>query len=480
MLLMATTAIGWTADCYAKNKKGIVINYDLNTVTFPYLSQFLGRTSVSPEELYPVVDVYADSQVETVFFNTFCQFSLSPSKVWSTFEDRYQTKMENGVAVDYTKPLESVHHVQTVLGMDIFKIWIDRCREKGITPGLTIRMNDCHESHLSTTFIRSSFFFEAAAKGWTIGPRYGYQHICYNYAVPEVRTKMLDYIKEQLELYDVDALELDFLREMNCFDYLKDPECHKIMNDFMRTVRGIVDEYELKRGHDIELSARLMRDIDQCKTYGFDVRTWYEENLVDALVVGPRWYTCDSDIPLDTWLKAFPKLKIQACIETLMLGTGTTYEQANGLAVQYLSEGSEGIYLCNFFENPLESGPDTRNMKLFRTSGDLKTALKENRVHAVTHQDLAPVGVNAWAPLKGEKTGTFSIEVGTGKIPKGAKTQLVYCLPEDSPQDITVTYNGTKLQAVEPSERDIAYAPATSKMYVIDVSGIKASSQDRK
>ena len=136
-----------------------------------------------------------------------------------------------------------------------------------------------------TYLIRSQFYYTALKNGWVLGENYGYYKGCYNYAVPEVREKMLSYIREQVTRYDVYGLELDFVREIQCFPHMTADrvECTRIMNGFIRQVKAIVREAEAVHGHPVKIAIRVGRDMTHTLHYGLDPVYWAKEKLFDVL-----------------------------------------------------------------------------------------------------------------------------------------------------------------------------------------------------
>ena len=86
--------------------KGIFLNIDINTVTFPFLSRVAAQERVTVEDLFPFVDQYENTQVTDLAFDIFCQISMTPSDAWSDVLDVYYRREENGVATDYTEMME--------------------------------------------------------------------------------------------------------------------------------------------------------------------------------------------------------------------------------------------------------------------------------------------------------------------------------------------------------------------------------------
>lgn len=460
---------------------GLVVNVDINSTNTPFLNACAANGTFNEADLYVYVDQYDNTQITDLAFNVFCQYSATPSDIWTDSTDKYLQTTENGVTVDY-KPLYEGIYQYYRHSIDPYQVWFERCKTNGINAWLSIRMNDCHEPDEAASFLRSDFFYEARDKGWMIGEDYGYYRNCFDYAVPEVRQKMLDYTREQLLRYDVDGIELDWMREITCFDYNNNPGCAAVMNDYMRETNSIVREAEAKWGHDIQIMARLQRDAEQCFAYGFDAVTWANEKLVDIIVVTPRWATCDSAMPLADWADKCKGVKLYAGIETLVAKQGAdfqaTAEVVRGYAAQYLTAGADKIYLYNYYDNPLNPALASRNPAIFANCGQLETALNASRRHVVTYQDIAPDGYEPYKPLPLKITAynTLNLPVETGYIPANAKvTLIVGTKAPDKMKNIAVKSNGTLCTRVEdgkPADQPYADEDVVLFQYEIVNSGL--------
>lgn len=442
-------------------QNGLVINIDINSVTIPFLTKVTENGRVpAPAELHPFIDIYRDTDVTDVAVCVFCQYSATPSKVFSdAVFKRYQT-MENGVPVNYIDRYGALVHLYEN-GIDPHKVWFDQCREAGLRSWLSIRMNDCHEPDADASFLRSEFFYTARENGWMIGPAYGYFRYCYDYAVPEVRQKMLDYIDEQLRAYDPDGLELDFMREAYCFNYSDGKDHVSIMNDFLRNVKKLVTAAEERRGHKIPILIRVPRDPETALDYGFDPVAWEKENLCDVLNPTPRWETCDSDIPVDRWKKLLPKTELHAGIEILVSSVcGRDHAKAEitrGYADLYFAESADKIYLYNYYVNPF--APDAMMQEVHRTCGtpDHTAALPTRTV--VTYQDITLDPSHRYRPLPlAVKSGeTSELSIGTGR-PCGREAYLILGT-DKNPASVIV--DGTPAAASEEYLDDPLYANAS-------------------
>ena len=453
-------------------------NIDINSAVTPFLNKVAEENHFTPEALYPFVDIYAKTPVTDLVLNMFCQYSASPSFVWTTYADKYEMTTENGLTVDYRKLYEGIYRLNAH-GIDPYRVWVKRVKELGMHPWLSVRMNDAHCPELEACFLRSDFQHEAWKKGWCLGEEYGYFRRCLNYGVPEVREKMLAYLQEQIEAYDTDGWELDFQRELYCFDYKHDKNCIAVMNEFIRKVRAMVDRAEKRVGHKIRLGVRLERDLGQNLQYGFDPETWVKENLVDLIVVTPRWATCDSDMPLEDWKAKFPNTEISAGLEVLVARQcGEAYltpALAAGYAASYLDRKADSLYLFNQFMDLSPLNADAENsagMGVHLVCGDRAACEAAPRRFIVTGQDIAPYDVS-YQPLPitlCEQGAKLAFRLG--RVSADRRGSLVLGFSSGDISECRVLANGAALsiwQQTEKSEaepeRALTHAEPGTKLY---------------
>ena len=431
-------------------------NIDTNDYGDRFLNDLVNtKENIEKEDLYPFVDQYAGKSLTDLLICLTCQYSIPESKILSDSVFKYEQEVENGIKVDYKERFKGIYKMYKEYGIDPIKVWLDRCREVNLTPWVTLRMNDCHCPELDTCFLRPEFFYEARKKGWMIGEKYGYFRYCLDYSVEEVRNMWLSYIDEQLYKYDVDGLELDFQREIHCFDYINNPDCYLYMNDFVRKAKEIITKHEKIKGHKIKLGIRLMRDIKQNKVYGFDAVTWDKEKLVDMIVVTPRWETNDSDMPIKQWKETLKNTEIYAGIETLISTeksrAHSTADAIRGYANRYLSDGADAMYLFNYYPLPdsdLEGEKirKARSMDIFATCGSLDSAHSKAMRFIVTYQEMAPEGFKAYRPLpillNGKKQ---NIKVNVGELSVEKKVKLFIGIEGTDPSEIEAMVYDTKL-----------------------------------
>lgn len=464
--------------------RSFYLNIDINSAVTPFLNRASEEANPGKETLYPFVDTYSDTPITDILFDIFCQYSNTASSIWTDYAAKYEQKTENGVTVDYTELYRGLNRFNKEFGIDPYRVWFDRCREKGIHPWITLRMNDCHCPDDPASFLRSDFFYEAREKGWMIGDKYGYYRHCFDYAQPVVRQKMLDYIREQLFRYDVDGLELDYSREWFCFDYPNRPDCFEIMNDFVREVKKIVSAAEEKHGHPIRIGVRLMRDIAQNKVLGYDAETWVKEKLVDHICVCPRWASCDSDMPIREWKNRFPDIEISAGLTDLILtsfgenesNVGGTPGILAAYVIRFLSEGADAIYLFNFFHDPYNIAAKEKYHPVYTRCDSIEHALSGDYRFILTYQDLVPEGCAGWRPLPvNVKSSGTEVPIDLGLLPQDRHYELIVGFSAGSPSDIYAECNGTPLEKYEPYNRskvdpdNLPFCAAGTELYRMEI-----------
>ena len=171
-------------------------------------------------------------------------------------------------------------------GGDVVRTLVARCRELGLAPFVSFRLNDCHfQEHYGEKNAASIFVsrFYAEHPEYMLNPRHketkDYSGARgQNWAVPEVRAYKLALIRELCENYDLAGLELDFLRDDHLFRTTETTEDEriKIITGFVRDVRAALDRGPGSRARRY-LCVRIPLQVSQHGASGLSV-----PRLVDA------------------------------------------------------------------------------------------------------------------------------------------------------------------------------------------------------
>ena len=390
----------------------------------------------------------------------FEQNSLVPteSDAITWMYEKYDWTEENGVSVDYSK-YEPLYKVYKEMGLDIFEIVYGKIKDAGVRPWLTFRMNDVHYGSDDASYLRSDLYYEAQENGYMLGSKYGYYATGFDFSHERIRQVMLDYIEELALRYDVFGLQLDFIREIFCFDYINNDDCAEIMTQFVRDVKAIVEKAEAKFGHDIKLSVRFGRSIEHNKVFGFDAETWVKESLVDVLVPSPRWEVTDSAIPVEEWKKlAGDNVVIWAGMETRMTNSSfVKAEYAKGYSAGFYAKGADGIYYDNFYQ----LGSDGPSIWDFARR-DLTQGVRR---FTVTYQDIVPEGMTGYRPLPIKLCGDEkkSISICMGEIGKDETVLVAVCLEKGFMEAPSLSLNGIDSTSVQFIDLEDAFFSGETK-----------------
>ncbi|MHC1769149.1 MAG: hypothetical protein AB9869_33510 [Verrucomicrobiia bacterium] len=387
-------------------------------------SHFFGTRSADEmniESLRAFVDQYADTAVTHLFLCPNAMKSSYRSQVrdaiWE-FEDG-QKRPEDEFARKWCGNARLLDE----RGLDPYAIWIARCREKKISPWLSMRMNDVHNANDVDNYIHSSFW-RKHPEYWRVPGGGGWTDRALDYGIPAVREHAMAYVRDLLERYDPDGLELDWMRFGYHFRPGKEAEGVNLLTQFMRDVRGLTREWSKKRGHPIQLGARVPTLPEAARGLGMDGVTWVREGLVDMLVPTPFWATTDFDIPVERWRE-----QIGEAGRGVMLAPGAeilvrAYPAAQpieaditstrGFSASNWHRGADAIYLFNYMDPAPMTGGKAAYRTLLEEGLDLKAVSQKLRRHVVTYRDTVAPGMSndVGLPLDGIKGGTFRIHIG--------------------------------------------------------------------
>lgn len=110
------------------------------------------------------------------------------------------------------------------------------------------------------------------------------------------------------------------------------------------------DWYRIFVEQNVDALQVMLDELEAC-----GLRTWVEEELVDALVPTLRWRCSDSGIPVKEWkaLVGSKQIAIFPGVETLNLNDSSTRaDQIKGYAAAWFAEHADRIYTFNFVGCP--------------------------------------------------------------------------------------------------------------------------------
>ncbi|MFI5356991.1 MAG: hypothetical protein ACHQ4G_06635 [Opitutales bacterium] len=170
------------------------------------------------------------------------------------------------------------------------------CRRHRVSPWATIRMNDYH-GHKN---VQGSYFNLPLLKQPEMRlRRSGYSPTMFepgyrtglNYERSEVRALMLAQIKEVVEDYDYEGLELDWWRQPLCCEPDAAPPTVAMITDWMREIRALTDRRARQTGRPYPLGLRIPGQLETLKSIGLDVVTLCREGIIDFVAPSGFWCT---------------------------------------------------------------------------------------------------------------------------------------------------------------------------------------------
>ncbi len=427
---------------------GIIINEDD--------SHFFG--SRSPEQmtvdgLNAFVDQYAGTRVSHLFLCPNAKKASYRSAVWDAIWDFKGTQQQP--QEEFAKKWVENARLLYERGLDPYAMWIARCREKGISPWISMRMNDVHNADDVDCYIHSSFWREHH-EYWRVPEGKGsWVERAFDYGLPEVRAYHMVFIRELLERYDPDGLELDWMRFGYHFKPGREAEGCELLTQFMKDVRALTKEWAVKRGHPIQLGARVPTHPDAATGLGMDGVRWVREGLIDMLVPTPFWATSDFDIPIELWreriggaakgivLAAGQEILLQAYPGAKQIGNDL--RSVRGFAAAHFHRGADQIYLFNYMDPEPMQGPPGSYRALLEHGLALDDVMRLSRRCPVTYRDTVPAGMSNGAalPVDPAKGGEFRIYIGAA--PKNGAAAFVVGLTKPAPPEgpaFDVSVNG--------------------------------------
>jgi hypothetical protein len=175
----------------------------------------------------------------------------------------------------------------------------------------------------------------------------------WNYAVPEVRDYRLSILKELVDEYDFDGLQLDFSRHVPVLPPGRQWELRDHVTEFVRRVRLMLLDVERARGRSFLLSAKVPQNLEGCRVDGFDVETWARQNLVDILTLGSR--SMDVDVAAFRRVTASSQVKLQPCFDDHHTTDGYRFapiEFLRGVFGNWWQQGADSVVTFNWSNAP--------------------------------------------------------------------------------------------------------------------------------
>lgn len=337
-----------------------------------------------------------DTQVDTLFYCTTQSFNYFThnTKVGEVFLRREGPFQHN--------------NMQALLdaGTDPLKLALEYAHTHGIEAVWTLRMNDIHDAFTPALWPKWKTDHPDALLGrredWGTYPA-GTQRRWWSgvdFSRPDVRKRTVELIEEVARNYDVDGIDLDWLRHPIHFreTLLGKPATDKqirLITQLVRNIRKAVDQVGEKRGRPILLSTRVAMTIKHGLYMGTDVETWLKEGLIDFLTIGGGYVPFTMPTAEIAALGHRHGVPVTPCISASGLtrrkpyGSGGIYgaEAWLATAANAMAAKADGVSLFNLFPSPGDTQHNELVRQVFTQAGDPATLVGKDKLFCIDNAD---------------------------------------------------------------------------------------------
>lgn len=442
---------------------------------------------------YDHVRRLAQSGVDTVLVNPNGQRAWYPSRSFPTVFDDYKrgdreffrrhVKNCYGIGPDRIEAYldKSVRFFQNYLdladaGIDWVSEMARACREYGLAPWISVRMNDLHGTgDQEGSYMNCPLYRDPAMRlsGRAPNPRDGVTQYWQglNYQRPEVRDYMMSLIVELVNEYDYEGLELDWLRNPQCCEPVASDSVLETMIEWIGEIRALTQRKSEKTGRPYPLGLRIAGNLEMVRSLGLDVAAMAKAGLIDFVSPSNFWQTA-WDLPHDELSQTLGQhVTIYGVVEDAPnweWGYSPTYDRKGprmlsaspqllrGNAAGKLVLGAQGIEVFNFFctdsdvwQTTLER-QGTARYEVLGELADLQGLRGKAKHYALSNLDQGtaypPYELPEQLPviIEPQMRRAFRIPMCAEPAGRGLKlvVQLILDVAESAAPDLGISING--------------------------------------
>jgi len=438
----------------ANRKRRIIFNDDGDDVWAP--------EAATPEGFVGVRLIHMrGTQADTLFYCTTQSFNYftHATNVGEVF-----TKQEG--------PFE--HNNMRVLmerGTDPLKLAVEFAHANGYEAFWTLRMNDIHDAFTPPLWPQWKTEHPETVLGvsgdWTSAPPGGQRRwgSGVDFALQSVRDRAVALVAEVARNYDVDGIDLDWMRHPIFFKETLDaqpatPEHAAALTDVVRQCRKHVEDAGAERGRPMLLSVRVPLTVEKGLYIGVDTGTWLAEELPDFVTTGGGYIPFSMPVREVAALAAPREIPVYPCISCSGMlrrapyGPGIPYsiEGWRGAAANAFRNGGAGISLFNLFPAPGQDGHNAFVRAVFSEIGEPQTLAGKDKLFCLdtaAHLDgcgytnhVVPYAQCLPKPLLADGALEVALPVGE-EVSRAASLRMR--LQTDAETPLTAAINGAEI-----------------------------------
>ena len=333
----------------------LLINWDEQSMWTGLLGHAQQERALEADEvramLEQMVDEHAKAKIDVLVH---CVFALPWGAVPASFQTFNRVPDDWLYSATFHQGTETGIRQFEAAGGDLIQLLLERSHRNGMQFLAGLRMNDRHPNSTSMPFYTEH-------PEWRLKELPG--HSGYpggmDYRHEGVRQAVLAVAEELLGRYDVDGIELDWMRWCHMFNPAEARTNAPILTQFTARMRRLLDEAARRRGRvKLLLGVRIPQTVEECTALGFEVEEWVRKGLVDYInpsdfaVTDYNMRTEDFvGLTKGTQCRVYPSVHPQYVDFCLARGRETpvhSRESYRAAAKNFYAYGADGIAAYNY------------------------------------------------------------------------------------------------------------------------------------
>ena len=294
---------------------------------------------------------------------------------------------------------------------------------------------------------------------------------------------MLQFVAEAIERYDLDGIELDWMRWCHVFETSEAATNAPLLTRFTRQIRDMLDDAAARRGRDsLLLGARVASTLDECTHLGYDVNAWIHEAGIDYLCPSDFYHT-DPNCPVDTFVAL---TEGTACAIYPSIHPAVSWGDAPGLnsldnyraaANNFYAQGAAGVSPYNYMyhwgsiRSPSYPGPAEMWPKSLDFLTELRRADPEHPTRS-PHPPRAAVPVPVAAPTLAVLAELAATAAQPAPLAAGRHVSILFTSGSGGTPKAVVHTLGNHLASAAASAHRLPLTPRDSWLACLPLSHI--------